>query len=80
MDRDIVEEKIKKELELISGKEVSDNNMEIFKDGFLDSLNIMHIIVYIESEFNLKIDPYELTIDMLSTVNKIVDFIMRKNV
>ena len=78
MERDQIEQKIKNEIELIAGKEVTDNDMEIFKDGFLDSLNVMHIIVFMETEFKLSINPFDLTIDMLSSVNKIVDFVMKK--
>ena len=73
-----IESKIIKEVEMLASKKIIDKNMEIFKNGYLDSLNVLHIILFLESEFNIKIDMYDISIDELGTINKIILFVERK--
>ncbi len=70
-----IREKVVNEIELLSSKKIADDDFEIFSDGCLDSLNVLHIIFFIESEFDIQVNTYDVTIDALSSVNKIVDFI-----
>lgn len=77
MNNDIYET-IKNEVELLGNQEISDGNTEIFKNGILDSLNILHIITFIEQEYSLEINPFDLTLDTLGTLNKITAFILEK--
>lgn len=69
---------VKEEIELLASKEVPDNDFEIFTKGYLDSLNVLHIILMMENRFNIQVNPYDLHIDLLSSVNKIVLFIESK--
>jgi acyl carrier protein len=66
------------EVEQLAGKTLSDPDAPLFESGYLDSLNILHIIVFLESRFGLNIDPFAVNLEVLGTVAKIVEFV-RKN-
>ncbi len=70
--------KVKTEIEALAGCEIDDADAEIFKSGLLDSLNILHIIVFIENEFDLKINPFNINLDTLGSINRICDYIQSK--
>ena len=76
--REIIKEKITNEVELLASQKVENADFEIFSNGYLDSLNVLHIIIFMESEFKIQINPYDISIDALSSVNKITDFILSK--
>jgi len=76
--REIIKEKITNEVELLASQKVESADFEIFSNGYLDSLNVLHIIIFMESEFKIQINPYDISIDALSSVNKITDFILSK--
>jgi acyl carrier protein len=78
MKREEIVSKVAAEIENIASKKLEDYDEEIYKSGFLDSLNVLHVIVFIENTFDLKIDTFELTIDSLGTVNRIADFVAQK--
>lgn len=76
--RETVKEKIIHEVELLASKKIENDDFEIFSNGYLDSLNVLHIIMFMESEFKIQINPYDISIDALSSINKITDFILSK--
>jgi len=76
--RESIKEKIISEVELLASKKVENDDFEIFSQGYLDSLNVLHIIMFMESEFKIQINPYDITIDALSSINKITDFVLSK--
>ena len=78
MERAEIQEKIKEVVESMASAKLDSFDQEIFKSGFLDSLNVLHVIVFIEKTFDLKIETFDLTIDSLATVNLITDFISKK--
>jgi acyl carrier protein len=78
MDRERILAKVKNELEVLGSREIQDANEEIFRTGLLDSLNILNLITFIETEFNLRLDPFDVSLDSLGTLNKICDYILRK--
>lgn len=69
---------VKAEVENIAGAPVADPNEEIFKSGYLDSLNILHIITFLEATFAVEIDPFSVNLDTLGSLNKIAEFIHAK--
>ncbi|QSZ41233.1 hypothetical protein GJV85_03590 [Sulfurimonas aquatica] len=76
MNSDLILNKIIQEVSLLSKKDVINYNQEIFgKDGLLDSLNVLHIMLFIEREFNIQINPENVTLDNFGTINKIYDLI-----
>lgn len=78
MSRDDVLNKLKTEIEALASDTLTDYDEEIFTTGFLDSLNVLNIIVFIEQQFNIKIDTFDVTIDTLGSLNKISDYVMKK--
>jgi acyl carrier protein len=50
----------------------------LFQGQVLDSLNLVELITFVESQFRIKVAPSEVSIDNLDTVNRIAGFIQRK--
>ncbi len=69
---------IRKEVETLAGRAVEGDDEEFFKNGILDSLNILHIIIFIESKFKISIDPFSINLDSLGTINRVADYIESK--
>ena len=67
------------EIELLARNEVTDLDIILFgKERLLDSLNVLHILLFIELNFGIKVNTNELTIENFNTVNKIVSYIESK--
>jgi len=72
-------QQITDEIELLAKARITDNDEIIFgKERLLDSLNVLHILLFTEMNFGLKIDTKELSIENFNTVNKIVNYIESK--
>jgi acyl carrier protein len=78
MEREQISTLIKNELENMAGKSLPNSNDEIFKSGYLDSLNVLNIIVFLEQKFHITINPYDINIDNLGTLNSIVQYVEDK--
>ena len=69
-------EQIVNEIELLAGSKVKDFDEIIFGNGcLLDSLNVLHVLLFIEMNFNLKVQVSELSIDNFNTINKIAEYV-----
>jgi len=55
-----------------------DAETSLFQGQVLDSLNLVELITFVESQFGIKVAPSEVSIDNLDTVSRIVGFIQRK--
>ncbi len=55
-----------------------DAETSLFQGQVLDSLNLVELITFVESQFRIKVAPSEVSIDNLDTVNRIAGFIQRK--
>ena len=74
-----IKQKIIDEIELLANAKVKDNDEIIFgKEKLLDSINVLHILLFIELNFGIKIDTKELTIENFNTINKIVNYVEDK--
>ena len=74
-----IEKKVVEEIELLAKREVGNYDEVLFGQGhLLDSLNVLHILLFIESNFDVSIDTQELTIDNFNTINKIVNYVVCK--
>lgn len=73
-----IETKVRSEIEALAACKISDPDVEIFKSGLLDSLNILNIIIFIENEFSLKINPFDINLDTLGSITRICDYIETK--
>ncbi len=72
----------KKLLEYINSnllEEKIDFETELLDSGLLDSIALMELIVFIDHEYNVKIEDYEIIDRNASTVNKIFGLINNKN-
>ena len=79
MKNEKILEKVKEQVNALASGPIDDPDMEIFKSGFLDSLNVIHIISFIEAEFGIRINPFDITLDTLGSLNKICDYIKNKS-
>jgi D-alanine--poly(phosphoribitol) ligase subunit 2 len=55
-----------------------DLNIELFDSGILDSLGMIEILVAIQKELGLQIQPTEVERSEISTPNKIIAFLENK--
>lgn len=56
-----------------------DDDDNIFESGFVDSSVAMQLVVFVEGEFNIQITDEDLDLVNFSTINRLVQFIKRKN-
>ena len=51
---------------------------ELLISGLVDSMNVMRLVSFIKSEFELEVEPHEITIENFSTVNTLTKFLHTK--
>ncbi len=78
MEKNKIIEVLKKEIETLGQFNIENNDTLIFSPGYLDSLNIINLITFIESEFEVKIDPFDVNLDSFESLNKISEYIENK--
>ena len=64
---------------LLDGEAI-DNETDLIMSGVIDSLDIVHLITFIQKEFELKIPPTEITVENFSSISKIADYLQQQNV
>jgi len=47
--------------------------------GVLDSLGVLHVVAYLEKEFNISVTDDDLVPDNFETIDRIVSFVQRKS-
>lgn len=55
------------------------NSMSLFKERVLDSLNLLALISFLESEANIKIDSSEISLENIDSIDLMVAFVARKS-
>lgn len=79
MKREDVVARIRKEIEILANKPLEDMDKNIFfKNTYLDSMNMLNIVVFIEQEFNIELEEFFVDREKVSTLNKIADYVMEK--
>lgn len=66
---------------LLAGKpntEVSDTE-DLLGSGLVDSMGIMKLINFIESEFEVKVPPEDMTIENFMTVQDIEEYLQKRS-
>lgn len=53
---------------------------DIFEMGYVNSLFSMQLVMFLEKEFDIEIEPEDMNLDNIVTVNKIVKFLNSKGV
>lgn len=75
-----MEEKILSILESICGTDEvrHDRDLNLFEAGLLDSLGVIELLVGIEEQLDIRIEPTELDRQEIETVNKIIATISKR--
>ncbi|HAZ37321.1 MAG TPA: D-alanine--poly(phosphoribitol) ligase subunit 2 [Clostridiaceae bacterium] len=75
-----MEEKVLSILEDICGTDEIKNDMDIdlFENGLLDSLGVIELIVDIEDNFNIKLEPTEVKREDISTPRKVIEYLSKR--
>ena len=55
------------------------NDKSFYEAGVFDSIGILEIVTYIENVFDIRFEEDEIIPESISTINNIVDFIMKKH-
>jgi acyl carrier protein len=55
-----------------------DNDTSFINEGLIDSMGVMELVTYVQSEFDITVEQQEVTPDNFDSVNKLVTFIRRK--
>ena len=55
-----------------------DSDDDLLGDGILDSLGMMKLILFIETEFKIKVPPQDMVIENFMTVQHISDYLAKK--
>jgi len=71
-----IKQQVIDEIELLADAKIKDNDEIIFGQGkLLDSLNVLHMLIFIEVNFGKKVEAGDLSIENFNTVNKIIHYI-----
>nr|WP_278320081.1 phosphopantetheine-binding protein [Haloimpatiens massiliensis] len=54
------------------------NEVEIFNEGIVNSLFAIELMIFIEKEFNIKVNVEDLDLDHFKSINSISEFIEAK--
>ncbi|MCB2308506.1 phosphopantetheine-binding protein [Clostridium estertheticum] len=67
-------------LEEITGEDLrEESNVNLFDTGRLDSLGIIELIVAIEDNFSVKLDPALMERKQIETPNKIIEYLQTRS-
>jgi D-alanine--poly(phosphoribitol) ligase subunit 2 len=66
-------------VELCGYEEIrTERDIDLFRNGFIDSLGFINMIIEIELRFGVVIDPADVDRDEINTPNKVVAYITKK--
>ena len=54
------------------------NDTSFLESGTVDSTGMLELIMFLESHFGLKIEPEEMVPENLDSINRVVQFVTRK--
>lgn len=76
-----MEEKLLDILEAIAGTDEvrNERDLNLFEAGLLDSLGMIELLVEIEEQLGIKIEPTEIERTEMDTVNKILAYISKRS-
>ncbi|MCF7874378.1 MAG: hypothetical protein K9L87_00175 [Candidatus Omnitrophica bacterium] len=64
-------------IELLNERNILDNTA-LIESGLIDSLSIIHIVLFIESRFSCKLKPFDIQIDDFQTIKKMAIVVLKK--
>jgi hypothetical protein len=51
---------------------------ELLEKGFVASIHILHIIAFMEEQYKIEIDPFEIRPDIFESINSMAEFVREK--
>lgn len=60
------------------GSASMDGNLDMIEEGVLDSTGVLEVVAFLESDLGVKVEDEEMMPQNLSTMNRIVAFVERK--
>lgn len=57
--------------------EYLDIQEDLLGSGIVDSMGMMKLVLFLETEFKIKINPEEMTVENFMSVQNIADFVQR---
>ena len=64
---------------LFSGTEFNYSNDDSFlEEGIVDSLGVMELVSFVEDQYGLKVNDYEITPENFDSVNKLSKYVRQK--
>ncbi|MDA0834172.1 MAG: acyl carrier protein [Planctomycetota bacterium] len=79
MNQSTVENKLIDFLKLSTGQTTIDDSTDLLEAGLIDSLTMMDLIVFVESEFQTVIEFGDLTPETFRTPSTIAQLVMTRN-
>lgn len=75
-----MEEKVLDILERLCGTDEvrNDKNINMFENGLMDSLGFIELVLSMEEDFGLSVEPTEVQREEIDTPNKVIDYIKSK--
>lgn len=75
----MIEKVLKIFIDVTENEDISEElDLDLFEAGLLDSLAIIEVLLKIEEEFGLKLQPTDLEREDMATVNNLVAFLEKK--
>jgi acyl carrier protein len=80
LERTTIEQNIINFLQNDCGVDTSkiENDTSLFKSAILDSIDIIKIVVFIESNFGIKVDVFEIGLDSFESINAMANYVESK--
>jgi acyl carrier protein len=54
------------------------NNASFIQEGIIDSMGVMELATFVNTEFGIQVDPQDVTPDNFDSVNKLSEYVRRK--
>ena len=74
-----IKTKIRGFLSRFIGNRSLDDNDDIFARGFVNSLFAMQLVLFVEKDFNIKVENEDLDLKNFNTIEAITRFVERKS-
>jgi acyl carrier protein len=63
----------------LKGKEIAlDGDTSFLEKGIIDSTGVMELVSFLETNFNIVVEDWEIVPENLESINRISDFIIKK--
>lgn len=54
------------------------NNASFIQEGIIDSMGVMELATFVNTEYGIQVDPQDVTPDNFDSVNKLATYVRRK--